>query len=115
MQRLDKDLAAPAPHAESISARLPRNIDPWTVAEIRASSNGDPIYGENSCNLGQTSNFAPVVLNSRSVSSHPIPSMVGGKPSFPVASVPSNAGGKPRCDLRYPLVELLLIIGKPLL
>ena len=91
MHRLDRVLAALAPHTKSISARLPRNMDPWLVAEIRASTDGHPAYGENSCNPGQTSNSAPIVLNSRSVSSHPILSMARGKPLVPVVFVPFNA------------------------
>ena len=87
-------MTIPAPHNESISARLPRNMDPWPVAEIRASTYGYPAYGETSHNLGQTSNSATAVLNSRSVSSHPTLPMAGGKPSVPVVSVPFNAGGK---------------------
>ena len=95
MQRSDRVLATSAPHTETISTRLPRNMDPCHVAEIRASTDGHPIYGETSCNPGQTSNSAPVVLNSRSVSSHPILSMDVGKPSITLVYVPSNTGGKP--------------------
>ena len=80
MQILDRILTVAAPHNESISTRLPRNTNPWPMAEIRASTDGHPIYGETSCNPGQTSNSAPVVLNSRSVSSHPILSTAGEKP-----------------------------------
>ena len=78
MHRLDRFLAAHAPHTESISARLPHNTDPWPMAEIKPSSDGHPAYGETSRNIGQTSNSAPIVLSSRSVSSHPILSMAGG-------------------------------------
>ena len=95
MHRLEIFLATPAPHTKSISSRLPHDIDPWPVAEIRASTDGHPSYGETYRNPGQTSNSAPAVLNSRSISSHPILSMGGGKPSVPVVSVPSNAEGKP--------------------
>ena len=95
MQRIDSVLATPAPHAESISARLPRNMDPWNLAEIRASTDGHPEYVETSHNRGQTSNSTTAPLNSRFVSSHPIISMAGGKPSVIVVSVISNTGGKP--------------------
>ena len=95
MQRLDGVLATPTPHTETISARLPCNTDPWHVAEIKASTDGYPAYGETSHNDGRTSNSALAFLNSRSISSHPIPSMARGKPSVPVVSIPSNAGGKP--------------------
>ena len=57
-------------------------MDPWPVAEIRDSTNGHPAYGETFGNLGQTSNSAPTVLNSRYVSSHPILSMAGGNIQF---------------------------------
>ena len=40
-------------------------MDPCPVAEIRASTDGHPAFGETSHNLGQTSNSAPTVLNSR--------------------------------------------------
>ena len=114
MHRLDRVLVAPAPHTKSVSAILPCNIDPWPIAENRASTDGHPTYGDTSRNLGQTSNSTPIVLNSRSISSPPIISMAGGKPSVPVVSVPSNAGGQTPHDLCYPLVELLLIIDRPL-
>ena len=45
--------------------------------------------------LGQTSNSAPTVSSSRSISSPPIPSMDGGKASVPVVSIPSNIEGQP--------------------
>ena len=89
MQRIDRVLAAPAPHSESISTRLPRNMGPWLVAEIKDYL--DLEYGETTCNLGQTSHSAPTVLNSRPVSSHPILSMARGKPLVPVVFVPFNA------------------------
>ena len=95
MHRLDRVLATPAPHTESISTRLPRNMDRCPMAELGASTNGHPAYGETSRNPGQTSNFAPAILNSRFVSSHPILSMDGGKPSVTVVSIPSNDGGQP--------------------
>ena len=95
MHMLDRVLAAPAPHSESISAILPHNMDPFHVAEIKSSTNGYPAYGENSHNLGKTSNSAPAVLNSRYVSNHHVLSMIGGQPSIPVVYVPSNNGGKP--------------------
>ena len=95
MHRLDRVLAAPAPHTESISARLPRNTDPWPMAEIRASTDGHPTYGETSRNPGQTSNFAPAFLNSRSISSHPVLSMARGKPLVSIVYVPSNPEGQP--------------------
>ena len=95
MQWLDRFLAAPAPHTETISARLSRNMDPWPVVEIKASSDGHLEYGETSCNPSQTSNSTPVVLNSRSLSCHPILSMDGGKRLAPVVSVPFNTRGKP--------------------
>ena len=82
MQRLDRVLDVPAPHNESISARLPHNTYPWPVAEIISSTDGHPSYGETSCNLGQTSNSTLAVLNSRSVSSHQILSMDGGNLQF---------------------------------
>ena len=115
IQRLDRVLDAPPPHNESISTRLPRNTDPCLVAEIRASTDGHPSYGETSHNPGQTSNSSPAILNSRSVSSHPRISMARGKPSVPVVSVPSNTRGNPWRDLHYPLVKLLLILDIPLL
>ena len=40
-------------------------------------------------------NFDPTVANVRCVSSPPMSSMAGGKPSTPVVSVPSNVEGKP--------------------
>ena len=95
IQILDRVLVVPAPHSESILARLPRNTNPCPMAKIRASTDGYPPHGETSRNLGQTSNSVPAVLNSRSISTHPILSMTGGKPSVPVAYVPSNDGGKP--------------------
>ena len=54
MQRLDRVLAVPTPHAESISSRLARNTNPWLVAEIRASTDGHQAYVKTSRN--QTSN-----------------------------------------------------------
>ena len=90
-------------------------MDPWPVAEIRASIDSYPAHGETSRNLGQKSNSTPAVLNSRPVSSHPILSMAGGRPSVPVVSVPSNVGGQPPPRLTFPLVELLVIIDRPLL
>ena len=95
MQRLDTILATPIPHKEPLSALLPRNTNPWPLVEIKPSSDGHPVYGETSHNLGQTSNSSPTTLSSRSISSHPILSMAGGKPSVPVAYVPSNAMGEP--------------------
>ena len=95
MQRLDTILATPIPHKEPLSALIPCNNDPWPLSEIKHSSDGHPIYGETSCNPGQASNSAPTTLNSRSISSHPIISMAGGKPLVLVLSVPSNAEGKP--------------------
>ena len=78
MQRLDIVLDAPALHTETTLARLPRNMDPWPLDEIKPSSDGHPAYGETSRNPDQTSNCAPTVLSSRSVSSHPILSMARG-------------------------------------
>ena len=79
MQRLDRVLATPPLHTETISARLPCNTDPWTLVEIKPSSDGHPTYGETSHNLGQTSNSALAGLSSRPVSSHPILSIkLGG-------------------------------------
>ena len=95
MQRFDAILATPIPHKEPLSALLPHNMDPWPLAKIKPSSDGHSVYGNTSCNPGQTSNSSPTVLSSRSVSSHLILSMAGGKPSIPVVSVPSNAEGKP--------------------
>ena len=95
MHTLDRVLAAPEPHNESISAILPCNIDPWPVAKIIASTDGHPTYVETSHNPGQTSNSTPIVLNSRSVSSHPTLSMARGKPSVSVVFIPSNAWEKP--------------------
>ena len=95
MQRSDRVLATSAPHTETISTILPLNTNPWHMDEIRASTDGHPTYGETSCNPGQTSNPTPVVLNSRSVSSHPILSMAKGQPSVPVVSIHSNPRGKP--------------------
>ena len=94
MKILDTILATPIPHKELLSALLPRNTDPWTLNEIKPSSDGHPVYGENSRNPGQTFNSAPIALSSSSISSHPILSMTGGKPSVPVVSVPSNVGGE---------------------
>ena len=82
MQRLDTILATPIPHKEHILALLSRNIDPWPLAKIKPSSDGRPVYGETSCNPGQTSNSAPAALSSRSISSHPILSMAGGNLQF---------------------------------
>ena len=65
------------------------------MAKIKPSSNGHTEYGETFRNQGQTSNSTPVFLSSRSISSHPILSMAGGKPSVPVVFVPSNTRGKP--------------------
>ena len=93
MQRLDIVLAALAPHTESISARLPRNMDPWPMDKIKSSL--DLVYGETAHNPGQTSHSSPTVLSSRSVSSHPILSMARGQPLVPIVSVRSNTGGKP--------------------
>ena len=69
MQRLDTILATPIPRKEPFSALLPCNTNPWPLDEIKPSSDGHLAYGETSRNPGQTSNFAPVVLSSRSVSS----------------------------------------------
>ena len=33
-------------HHEAISARLPRNTDPWPLIEIKPSFDGHPTYGE---------------------------------------------------------------------
>ena len=82
MKRLDRVLAVLAPHNESTSTRLPHNTDPWLVAEIRASTDGYPPYGETSRDPRKTSNSMPGVLNSRSVYSHPIPFMAREKLQF---------------------------------
>ena len=80
MHRLHTILATPIPHKEPLSALLPCNTNPWPLAEIKPSSDGHPTYGETSRNLGQTSNSTHATLSSRSVSTHPILSMAGGKP-----------------------------------
>ena len=57
----------------------------------------------------------PTVANVRSVSSPPRSSRPGEQPSTPVVSVPYSSGGNPQHDLCYLLVELLLIIDRPLM
>ena len=56
-------------------------------------SDDAPSHGLSPHDPGQTSN--PTFLNPRSVSSHPIPSIAGAKPSAQVVFVPSNIRGKP--------------------
>ena len=89
---MDRVLATPVPHKESMSAILPHLIDPWPIG-YNPLSDDAPSRGLSPCDLGQTS--TPTVLNPRFVASPPIPSIAGCKSSSQVVSITSNDGGKP--------------------
>ena len=77
--------ATPIPHKEPMSALLPGLSYPWpsryrSLAENLAPIEDVPPHGMTPEYPSRTSNPAPVVSNSRSVSSPPIPSMAGGQP-----------------------------------
>ena len=75
-----------------MSALLPHMSDPWPSG-YSPLVDGVPSHGMSPHDPGQTSN--PTVLNPRSVSIPPIPSIAGGKPSAQVVSVHSNVIGNP--------------------
>ena len=91
-----------------MSARIPHNIDPWPLSEIKTSFEGHPTYGDTSrnpwpegyCSLAQV--LGPIeeiafesnpVLNENPTVSHPV--TVFGKSTNQVISAQYNAGGKP--------------------
>ena len=92
LERMDRVMATPIPHKEPMSALLPRLTDPWPSGYSPLSDDA-PSHGLSPRDPIQTSN--PTFLNPRSVSSHPIPSIAGTKPSAQVVFVPSNIGGQP--------------------
>ena len=101
IQRLDTILAPPMPHNEPVLALLPCNTDPWPPGYHSLVDSLIPInLVEPSHHPDQT--FDPTVSNVRFVSSPPMSSMAGGKPSTPVVSVPFNVGGEPSAQSTLP-------------
>ena len=81
-ERVERIIPSPVSHKEHMSALLPCLSNPWpsgyrTLAENLGPIDDIPPHGVTSHIPGQTSN--PTVLNPRSVSSPPIPSVAGGK------------------------------------
>ena len=100
-----------------MSARLPRNTDPWPLSEIKPSPEGHPTYGKTSRNpwpegylslaqvlgpieevpfQGNTGpNDIPIVSHPGPITRPSIPVMVVGKSTNQVMSAHSNIGGQP--------------------
>ena len=119
---------------EFVSARLPHNIDPWPLAEIKPSSDGNPTYGETSHNpwpkgyrsldqvLGPIEevpfqgnpgpNDNPIVSHLGPITRPSIPVMVGGKSINQVMSSNSNAGGKPPARVTSSVSGIIASSGK---
>ena len=90
-ERMDKVLDTPIPHKEPMSALSPHLTDPWPDGHSPLFDDA-PSRGLSPCDPCQTSNTT--VLNPRSITSPPIPVVVGGKSTTQVVSTYSNAGGQ---------------------
>ena len=93
-ERVERIIPSPAPHHETISARLPRLSDPWpdgyrSLAQIVGPIDEIPFQG----NLGQNDN--PIVSHPGSVTRPPLPVMVAGESINQVMSAHCNTWGKP--------------------